>query len=29
MVGENKMIFHEDFLNKDISLHIAHRSIKF
>ena len=30
MVSENEFqIFHEDFLNKDISLHTAHKSIKF
>ena len=29
MVGENEiLIFHEDFLNKDMSLHDARRSIK-
>ena len=30
MIGENEILnFHEDFLNKAISLHIAHKSIKF
>ena len=30
MVSENKILtFHEDFLNMDISLHVAHKSIKF
>ena len=29
MVGENEiLIFHEHFLNMDISLHVAHKSIK-
>ena len=30
MVGENEiLIFHEDFSNMDISLHVAHKPIKF
>ena len=30
MAGENEiLIFHEVFLNMDISLHVAHKPIKF
>ena len=30
IVGENEILtFHEDFLNKDISVHIGHKSVKF